>query len=584
MNNSATAASTSADSSMEKIRELVIGKDDKFVQQAVQRNAKNMVVDVVSEALHEREGQDGSVNKVLVPLVERSLHRSIEANSEKIVGTLYPLVGTLVRKAVSAFLVDFVERTNALIEHSLSPKSITWRLKAWQAGIRYSEYVASQVYQYQVQQIFVIHRETGTLLHTVANDPDRTKDADLMSSMLVAINDFVADAFHTAEQDTDNDIDEIKTEAFTLLTKIGPQAIIVAAVSGSVPPEIRAKLQVTLEEFHRFYQKPLQDYQGDNSSFAGCETLLTDCLVSERKDTSTKKKSLLMGGIVIGVALLAIIYLIFVRLELSLLQSDINELPRPAGIVVTSNRVQDGQVHLDVMRDPSAVSINEWLRQHSIDAQVLSINESPYASMSQDVIQQKLANVLVQYPSLTYLNNELSGSLTAYEAKQFERALAAIPGIDTLAISVDKITVVTPNLSENTATEALLTALSGKLATKPIIFAPNQANVSAAQMDDITFVAGVIRQLQALAKQQQREMTLFVLGASDHTGASAHNQQLSESRAYSVIQALESLNIETRSLIPIGLGQVELAKPEMGRSVFFHVLFSSPNTHEVHTK
>ncbi len=118
------------DSSLEKVRELLIGRDDKFVQEKLQRDAKGIVTNVVSEALFDRETKDGSVNKVLVPLVEKSLHRSIEANSEKIVGTLYPLVGTLVRKAVSSFLVEFVERTNALIENSFSPKSVSWRLES----------------------------------------------------------------------------------------------------------------------------------------------------------------------------------------------------------------------------------------------------------------------------------------------------------------------------------------------------------------------------------------------------------------------------------------------------------------------
>jgi hypothetical protein len=242
----------SKDNSLDQIRALILGQDDKYVQEIVKRNAKEVVGGIVSEALHERESKDGSVNKVLVPLVEKSLHRSIEANSDKIVGTLYPLVGTLVRKAVSSFLVDFVERTNALIENSLSPKSVSWRFKAWQSGIRYSDYVASQVYQYQVQQLFVIHRETGTLLHTISSDPERSKDADLISSMLVAINDFVADAFQSQENEAENELGEIKTGDFTLLIKIGPQAILVAAVVGSVPPDIRSRLQQALEEFHQF--------------------------------------------------------------------------------------------------------------------------------------------------------------------------------------------------------------------------------------------------------------------------------------------------------------------------------------------
>jgi hypothetical protein len=65
-----------SDNSLDKVRELLIGRDDKFVQEKLNRDAKGIVTNVVSEALFERETKDGSVNKVLVPLVEKSLHRS----------------------------------------------------------------------------------------------------------------------------------------------------------------------------------------------------------------------------------------------------------------------------------------------------------------------------------------------------------------------------------------------------------------------------------------------------------------------------------------------------------------------------
>ncbi|WP_278385049.1 OmpA family protein, partial [Alteromonas mediterranea] len=378
------------DNSLDKVRELLIGRDDKFVQEKLNNDAKGFVSSVVSEALFERETKDGSVNKVLVPLVEKSLHRSIEANSEKIVGTLYPLVGTLVRKAVSSFLIEFVERTNALIEHSLSPKSISWRFRAWQSGIKYSEYVASQIYQYQVQQLLVIHRETGTLLHSISSDPDKEKDADLISSMLVAINDFVADAFGVTSTEPENELGEIKTEDFTLLIKIGPQALLVAAVTGSVPPEVRGKLQQALEEFHHFYQQPLVNYDGDNAPFDDCETILADCLVSERKEGEGKKSKRLIGGVVLLAMLFAIVILSFMRLSLTVLKSDLHELVPPPGVILTDTYISNGKVHAKVLRDPAATSINQWFSESDIDLSRVIVSEEPFVSLKSHVILRKL--------------------------------------------------------------------------------------------------------------------------------------------------------------------------------------------------
>lgn len=84
-----------SDNSLDKVRELLIGRDDKFVQEKLNRDAKGIVTNVVSEALFERETKDGSVNKVLVPLVEKSLHRSIEANSDILLVHFIPWLARL---------------------------------------------------------------------------------------------------------------------------------------------------------------------------------------------------------------------------------------------------------------------------------------------------------------------------------------------------------------------------------------------------------------------------------------------------------------------------------------------------------
>jgi hypothetical protein len=90
------------------LRALVLGEDGK---QSVTDSARELVSEVFSEALYDKEQHDGSINKVLQPLVERS-----GANhSEKFVGYLYPLVGNSVRKSVTAFITEFLENTNTLI-------------------------------------------------------------------------------------------------------------------------------------------------------------------------------------------------------------------------------------------------------------------------------------------------------------------------------------------------------------------------------------------------------------------------------------------------------------------------------------
>lgn len=578
--------SAPVDDSLDKIRELLIGRDDKYIEDKLNRNAKGVVSGVVSEALLDRETKDGSVNKVLVPLVEKSLHRSIEANSDKIVGTLYPLVGTLVRKAVSAFLVDFVEKTNALIEHSLSPKSITWRFKAWQSGVRYSDYVASQVYQYQVQQLFVIHRETGTLLHTVSSDPQKSKDADLISSMLVAINDFVADAFSPSKAAYDNELGEIKTDDFTLLINLGPQAILVAAVIGSAPPEIRGKFQLALEEFHQFYQKPLLEYKGDNRPFEGCGTLLNDCLVSEKKEAKQGKKKRLAGTLLVVLAIVSLLTLAFFRIELALLQNNIDTLPPEPGIVLSRTEINNGKIHLRLLRDPAAPSAREWLRRYGVETDDVSISESSFVSLHNAVIETKLLNLISAYPSLSIAREEasnlrLSGSISAAQYSLLLQKVNAIPGISQLNINANNITI-NPVATDNSATlsAALAKQIASEVSGITLNFKKNQNTLAVSEMEKLNRLTLLLTQLQDVAHQINLSVAVFIMGASDRSGTTAKNKTLSRARADNVKNLLVSNGVDESLLLPMGLGSLPLNENAMGRTVFLNVLISEAKTTE----
>jgi ribosomal protein S3AE len=109
------------------------------IKQTLIDNTREMVGEVFSEAL-----QDRSVNRVLLPLVEKS----VADDSEKFVGYLYPLVGSLVRKSVTTFITERLEKANTLIESSHTVRGLTWRFKAWKSGVTCSQYAASNTFAF----------------------------------------------------------------------------------------------------------------------------------------------------------------------------------------------------------------------------------------------------------------------------------------------------------------------------------------------------------------------------------------------------------------------------------------------------
>ena len=184
---------------IKSVHSLLFGDNNELITNAVKDNARNIVADVISEAMHDRQKQDDSLSKTIAPMMESAIGQSIENNKASLVSSLYPVVGSLVRKSVSVFFNSFLEKLNYLIEYSLTIKGLKWRFAAWREGIPFTQYIIKRSFVYRVEDVMLIHRDTGTLLCDIASEHSDCNDPTLMSAMLTAINDFIADSFNQTE-------------------------------------------------------------------------------------------------------------------------------------------------------------------------------------------------------------------------------------------------------------------------------------------------------------------------------------------------------------------------------------------------
>ncbi|MGK0503534.1 MAG: outer membrane protein OmpA-like peptidoglycan-associated protein, partial [Alteromonadaceae bacterium] len=115
-------------------------------------------------------------------------------------------------------------------------------------------------------------------------------------------------------------------------------------------------------------------------------------------------------------------------------------------------------------------------------------------------------------------------------------------------------------------------------------FAIAQENLDSEQLEVIEQLGQELFQLQLLAKQLNLSVAVFILGASDNSGSSAHNLALSKLRANNVKEALLPMKVDPSILFPIGLGQLSLSEGSMGRTVFMNVLLSDSQTSEVNAQ
>jgi outer membrane protein OmpA-like peptidoglycan-associated protein len=568
------------DPQLVQLRKILFGNENQHITGAIRQDARQIVSDVFSEALKDRQDRDGSVKKVMTPLVDKSVEYSVANRKEQFVGYLYPIVGSVVRKSVTAFLTEFIERTNQLLENSLTIKGLTWRVKARQAGVPYANYVASQTFNYRVEQVFLIHRETGLLLNSVAYNQQSSADADLISSMLTAINDFVSDSFKPNADGNEQGLDIVKTDDFTLVLKAGPRAVLVAAVTGNMPQRVADQLQLTIEEIHTLYEGPLGNFNGDTSAFADCDQQLTDCLVSELKDQATDKKS--KPWMAWCILILLACGTSFYAYKLWVIQGYVNQIQslnkEPGIMLIRAQRDGIQEVKLDVLRDPDAQPISTWLEANEIPAAAINLTEKSFLSLENQIIHARLRSLLSKYPgiSLTSDGKTLTGELTQQQHHALSADLTQLPGMTDLQSLLVPIQIKDKQTLELSAKDSAMTLIELKISqinSSSVEFASNSTQLSPQASHSLASLASHAKELLSLAEQVKLDVSFIIIGASDAKGSQSYNEVLSIKRAQTVKNTLQEYGLPNDKLNAIGIGIIDVPDTGNGaRKVLFNVI------------
>ena len=233
-----------SESDLERVRRLLMGDEyaellrlkDELADDGV---FADHVSRIVTEALRARAAADDSITGVLAPIIDQAISSSIDQDPHKLAESLYPIMGPAIRKSITEALQGFLDNFNQLLEQSFSPQSLKWRVDAWRTGRSYSEIALLNTLEYQVEQVFMIHRETSLLIAHASADSATAKDPDIVSSMFSAIQDFIEDSFATQESEA---LDTLRMGDLNVVIQRGPLAVLAAVVRGMVPENLRDRI------------------------------------------------------------------------------------------------------------------------------------------------------------------------------------------------------------------------------------------------------------------------------------------------------------------------------------------------------
>lgn len=366
-----------------RLRELIVGPEQSRLEE-LQRRLDDRELrtedlsQVVAEAIALRARRDRTIQQTLNPLVEEAVRISVTRDPGILANALFPVIGEAVRKSVAHALRGLVASINQTLERSVSLEALKWRIEALRTGRPFGEIVLTRSFRYRVEQVFLIHRETGLLLQHVARSDQVVQDSDLVSGMLTAIQDFVRDSFAGT---SGQEIDTIELGEFNLWVQHGPAAILAAVVTGTPPPELRNLLEHTLERVHSEYGPLLASFKGDATAFAEARPLLDSCLLGRQAQKAAKQSKPFF--VVLAAALLVAIGLVIFFSARTHRRWDhlVERLRQEPGIILTGADRSWGSYELVGLRDPLSADPDKLIRASGIDPDKVTSRWEPYVSL-----------------------------------------------------------------------------------------------------------------------------------------------------------------------------------------------------------
>lgn len=279
---------------LNELRKLLVGPEQSRIEELSEEiHSRELTSEDLAEKLPQAIALSGSrddqLGRALSPTIDTALRESIRRDPQEIASAIFPVLGPAIRKAIAETMASLVRSINNAVEQSLSLNGMKWRVESWRTGVPYPEIVIKHALVYRVEQAFLVHAETGLLLEHVAAAELNVTDADLISSMLAAIQDFVRDSFDPGEGAM---LRTFTVGEHTVQVEAGPRAVLAIVIRGQAPDEVLHRQQNVLETVHLEFAGPLADFNGDSTPFVSARPLLEDCLetvLSTRTRTKGKK-------------------------------------------------------------------------------------------------------------------------------------------------------------------------------------------------------------------------------------------------------------------------------------------------------
>jgi OOP family OmpA-OmpF porin len=525
------------------------------------RGRVNDLSRLLPDAVRARNERDDALTAALRQNIGPALKQAIKHDPSAVIEAVTPVIGPAIRQAITKALNEFVQSVDETMKYSFSSRGMKWRIEALTTGRSFAEVVMYHTLVYRVEQAFLFHKKTGLLLHHVALPTVASKDADMISGLLTAINDFAHESFKTTEEQTLMKLDygelEVWIEGGTPPVDL---AYIAVVINGNAPEGLRTEVLLpALETIHGKLRDELLNFDGETQPFELSQPQLEDCLKAQYHGkspvTEAPKGFRVPPSFAVPLALFLLVLTIwgfFTWRAQRRWNAYLERLQTEPGVVVTEQRFTGSKLFgarfaIQGLRDPLANDPTQLLPQLNIVPSDVASNWKPYHSLDPAFVLARARRVL-EPPAGVQLRVE-NGVLFARGepgqswVEQARKLTRALPGITRL----DESELLTAELKEQRR-------LKDEIQRGALLFVVGTTQLAPGQAAGLEGLASQLKRLFALTTLTGKEVNVEISGHTDTEGSDEFNQRLSQARADAILKALVARGLPRDRLTTLGVG------------------------------
>jgi OOP family OmpA-OmpF porin len=397
---------------------------------------------------------------------------------------------------------------------------------------------------FQVEQIFLIHRETGIVLQHVESKEAVVQDPDLVSGMLTAIQDFVKDSFQTEEGET---LETLRIGGGrSVWIEDGPEALLAAVIRGTPPLGLRVALKEVLENVHLVCGDAFDCFDGDVSPFSGLRDQLEEGLQFQVKEPKTRISPMLWVMLLAVVAACCVWGYYALRSHLRW-EKYLQRVHAEEGLVITSTGKEDGRYFIRGLRDPLAKDPESLLKEAFLDRSNVISHWEPYHALDHDLVLLRARSILAPPDTVRFTLSDETLVAKGTASREWMRAVRA------RALFIAGISAYDDTMLEAADLAGLRKAIEDLKAMR-LYFPVAEAQIAKGQEDALEALLAVVREIQSLQRLADIPVEIVIIGHTDDSGTERLNLLLSHSRAKNVFQYLVTNGVDPERISTRGVG------------------------------